>query len=121
MSLNLGIRHVQRGPLSGGSRRIRIVQNCSDSGWDYDANSLKKLAPQAGFVPSATSEASGAKPRTGLGRQRPKRKEIRSPAWTTFDPGSSVKRREHVAPSTLRFLAIDAPEVVLGPRLHILK
>ena len=32
---------------------------------------VKKLAPQAGFMPSATSEASGAKPRTGPGRQRP--------------------------------------------------
>jgi integrase-like protein len=35
-----------------GSELFRIVQNCSDPGWNDGANSLKRLAPQAGFEPA---------------------------------------------------------------------
>ena len=49
-SLHPGAR--RRGPTGCGSRRIGIVQSCSDPGWDDDANSLKRLAPQAGFEPA---------------------------------------------------------------------
>src|SRR5262249_32463641 len=42
----------RRAAHGGGQGRIRIVHNCSPTGKDERANSLKRLAPQAGLEPA---------------------------------------------------------------------